>query len=162
MDGGLNAQRLQEVKLLLELGVVDLSLEARMHAFKHSIVSALAFPNFGLILTSNDRNILLSLGQHSFFLDTFALYGIWVGCLQAFVFLTPLVRLLSDKTKANLTLSFSMLVLSLFFFIVNNVTPSIGFAIFFVYPVLNYYLMKQARHTTYVKNYCNRYRNINA
>ena len=79
-------------------------------------------------------------GQHSQVLDTFALFGIFIGILQLYILFKPFHIYLKD---ANIYLSSFAEVVVLLFFIqvtINNITPSIGFAVYFIFPTTFNYI----------------------
>lgn len=84
---------------------------------------------------------LTGFGQHSHFMDTFALYGLVIGILSIYIILYPLfIRF--KKNHVLFSLNLSMLISVLIIFSLNNVTPSIGFVIFFMYPVFYDWVME--------------------
>ena len=90
----------------------------------------------GLIVKpiGSSGGFLVGFGQHSHFMDTFALYGLVIGILNVYIILYPFfIRFKENHMLFSLNLSMLMSVLIIFS--LNNVTPSIGFVIFFMYPV---------------------------
>jgi hypothetical protein len=92
---------------------------------------------FGIITKpiESSGGYLSGFGQHSYLLDTFALFGVIIGLLNIYLIFQPLlIRLKREE------LSFSLILAVITSFIIitsiNNVTPSIGFAVFFVLPFL--------------------------
>ena len=139
----MNAQRLIELRELLAFGLVELSLGARLDAFNASIQAIISNPIIGIITSDigGHGEGLSGFGQHSFLLDTFALYGVVFGAMSVYVFFQPLVRQLNHRTEDHSSLPLLMILLCLIFFIVNNMTPSVGFAIYFVFPVIYSYII---------------------
>ena len=84
---------------------------------------------------------LIGFGQHSHFVDTLALYGLVIGLINIYIILYPLFDRL-NKNKEMFSLSLAMLISVLIIFSFNNVTPSIGFGIFFLYPVFYDWFME--------------------
>lgn len=110
-------------------------------------------PLFGIIVKPIQSNgdFLVGFGQHSQFLDTLALFGLFIGLLNLFIVLSPFfIRL---KTSTNIKgLSIAMLFSVIIIFSMNNITHSIGFAIFFVYPVVYSFLIKDRKRTMELQN----------
>jgi hypothetical protein len=142
-DGSMNAERLLEIQRFLSLGIIDLSMNARLYAFQSSLEAFFNNPLVGIITTDigGSGDGLIGFGQHSFLLDTFALYGGVVGLLSIYIYLQPLYQQVKFENSESSSLPFLMFLIVFLFFTINNVTPSIGFAIYFAFPVL-YGLMR--------------------
>lgn len=134
----MNAQRLLEMRELLVSGLIELSLGARLEAFQSSLYAFVNNPIMGIITSDIGGGIagLHGFGQHSFLLDTFALYGGIIGVASVYIYSQPLVKQIRRDINGGSSLPFLMLLLAMLFFIINNMTPSIGFAIYFAFPVL--------------------------
>ncbi|WP_146104831.1 hypothetical protein [Tenacibaculum sp. SG-28] len=115
------------------------SISARFTAYNKSIALFGEYPIFGGIqnkLGKNNYGELNSFGQHSQIIDTFALFGFFVGIIQLFIYFKPILnRLIKERIYVN-SLSLSMLISFFTISVLNNVTPSIGLAVFFIYPTL--------------------------
>ncbi|VDN46216.1 membrane protein of unknown function [Petrocella atlantisensis] len=108
-----------------------------------SWLSFLENPISGLVISpiQSSGGFLTGFGQHSHFVDTLALYGLFIGVLNIYIILYPFfIRF--DKKRELFSLNLSMLISVLIIFSFNNVTPSIGFGIFFVYPVFYDWVME--------------------
>ena len=66
--------------------------------------------------------------------DTFALYGFGIGIIQLYVYAQPFLRRFKRNDGYVSELTVAMMVVFLLFSIVDNVTPSVGFVVFFIYP----------------------------
>ncbi len=87
------------------------------------------------------NNELIGFGQHSQFLDTLALYGVF-GVIQIYFVLQPFVI----RLKGNIVLrnfSIIMLIVTIMLFTFNNVTPSVGLAIYLCFPTSYDWLQKK-------------------
>ncbi|TXC82182.1 hypothetical protein FS935_21015 [Metabacillus litoralis] len=105
-----------------------MTIETSWHAFLQS-------PIFGIVIDSIEQTggFLSGFGQHSYIMDTFALYGLFIGILNIYILTQPfLVRM--ERGNVLVGLNFSVLMSTLILFFMNNATPSIGFAIYFIYP----------------------------
>ncbi|WP_156490488.1 hypothetical protein [Oleiphilus sp. HI0086] len=144
--GSLNEKRLLEIKLILSSGIVEASLGARLHAFELSLQAFANFPLTGIVINSikNTSGVVTGFGQHSFLLDSFALFGGIVGSVSVYVFLAPVVQMFRERRDINYS-SFPFLVcfMVLILFTVNNVTPSVGAAVFFIIPSIFSYMKRK-------------------
>lgn len=138
LGSSMNAQRLIEIRELLAYGFIDSSLGARLNAFHTSLTAAMNNPVSGIIMSDlgGYGTALKGFGQHSFLLDTFALFGVVIGVISIYLYFQPLVKLYKIKSYSCSSLPLLMIGLSTIFFMVNNMAPSIGFAIYFVFPVI--------------------------
>jgi hypothetical protein len=136
LESGLsmNSQRLMELYESLSYSTIGASIGARYSAFSESIVTFFDNPILGAILI-NIRGVDV-IGWHSFALDTFALYGIFVGALFLYVWIQPLISIVRQKSVNHSTLPVLMLVSSIILFFLNNMTPSIGFVLYFIFPTI--------------------------
>lgn len=136
-DGSMNAARLLEIKIMLLKNESGGGADARSAAFGHSINQLLENPIFGILTKPLVRvgEGVSGFGQHSLIIDTFALFGLGIGLLQIFIYVQPFI--LRIKPKNQTTISSMALVFVVIFMIlitINNATPSIGLAAFFVFP----------------------------
>lgn len=106
---------------------------------KHPFIGALG--DAGLT-TSND--LFSGVGQHSYILDTFAIFGVFIGIATLFVIFIPFrnQRYTGDK---NLRLAMIICVLGLYLF--NNATEAIALVIGIVYPFIDDYIAQKERCT---------------
>jgi len=117
----------------------------RWPAIKTSLNSFFTHPLVGVVFA---EELLLNqglnsnlLGQHSYFFDTFALYGVGVGLMNFFVLLRPFKRN-GILVKENLFLTIPIMVVSFGIYIFNNVTDSIAFAVGILYPFARDYFYR--------------------
>lgn len=109
-----------------------------------SIQAILDNPFLGLI-TSKLQTLdgsLTGFGQHSYILDTFALFGIFVGILNLYLLFYPFLERIRKGNNITKLLSYVLLILTLVFFYINNAVGSIGFAVYFIFPIICDYLEK--------------------
>ncbi|EGR0098228.1 hypothetical protein FR266_23160, partial [Vibrio vulnificus] len=88
-EGTINVSRANEIIDFINSGVVEQSMGARLLAFSMSLNSFSDSPIFGVILSNSNGSVLSSIGQHSFVLDGFAMFGVFVGALNVFLLLVP-------------------------------------------------------------------------
>jgi hypothetical protein len=155
LGSSINATRLLELKNLLLLGVVDLSLGARIEAWALSINVFLDHFLLGIVVDGLELSSegTTAFGQHSFFIDGFALFGVVFGLLQIYVFMYPLAKEFALISLHHASLPVLVFILVIVFFTINNAVPSVGFVIFFVYPVLNYYLASYSQRKFSTRGY---------
>ena len=134
---GATFEKLLELQsFIFGYGLRGTAFLARIKTVKSSIEAFVNNPITGIIVKPipSDHNFILGFGQHSYFLDTFALYGILIGVLNLYLVIQPFyIRMVNRNLLGlNLAILASMLLL----FSINNTTASIGFGVFFIYPVI--------------------------
>ena len=112
-----------------------------------SIESFLNNPLFGLVTTKIEysNGYLTGFGQHSYILDTFALFGLFIGLLNLYLLIYPFAVRIKRSNNIIRFLNIIILALTLFFFFINNAVGSIGFAVYFMFPVLCDFLEKMMK-----------------
>ena len=142
MGESMNAARLLELKMLLLENEQGASMQARSNAYKKSFELIFKHPFFG-ILTKPLIKVgdgVAGFGQHSQILDTFALYGIPLGLVQVYIYFKPLISRLKLPGGGISSFAFLIALHTGVIFTMNVATPSIGFAIFFIFPVVYDYV----------------------
>lgn len=133
----MNAVRLLEIKVMLMENESGAAGESRAHAFNSSIDLLLENPVFGILTKPLVRvgEGVSGFGQHSFMLDTFALFGLGIGLLQLFIFTQPFLRRIKPNKHSKISsMALVFMVIFIILTFVNNLTPSIGLAAFFIFP----------------------------
>lgn len=145
MGESLNAARLLELKILLVENEQGSSMQARSNAYNKSFELIFKHPFFGILTKPLLRvgDGVAGFGQHSQILDTFALFGIPLGLLQVYIYFKPLVERLRLKSRQISSFTVLIIILTGVIFTMNVATPSIGFAIFFIFPVVYDYLNQE-------------------
>ncbi len=133
----LNSSRLKEIQLFITSDYLGDSIYARFEAYIKSLEAFINSPILGVIFTNlkYGESSVTGFGQHSQILDVFALFGIFIGVLQLFLFFKPLTTIYNNTTEK--TFIFTILIVFLLMILFNNLTPSIGFAVFFIFPALH-------------------------
>ena len=144
--GDKNANKILEILEFFNSNTLGVNSEARLNVYQESISIFINNPIFGIIfypLAVNSFGELIAFGQHSQIIDTFALFGIVIGLLQLYIYVKPLKDRITIGLKKYdifaITIMISFLIVSVF----NNVTPSIGFAVLFIYPTISEVMKKQ-------------------
>lgn len=142
LGDSVNAHRLYEIKLLLTTDEIGGDTEARAGAYMESINLFLHNPLLGIIINPIQKvgSGVSGFGQHSQMFDTFALFGLTIGIIQIFIYLYPYYQRLSKDDLSKSSMPLLIMILLLFVTTMNNATPSIGFATFYIFPVLNDWL----------------------
>ena len=104
---------------------------------KHPFIGALG--DTGLI-ASND--LFLGVGQHSYILDTFAIFGSFIGILTLFVIFIPFWN---QRHTGDKSLKLAMFICMLGLYLFNNATEAIAFVIGIIYPFVDDYIMQKER-----------------
>lgn len=152
LGDSLNASRVKEIRDLLIKGNSGASVTARADTYSQSFQLFLNNPFFGIIINPIRRVGLgvSGFGQHSQVLDTFALFGFLIGTIQVYLIGNPIAKRINFKTKQNNNLPLIMLIVAFSLATVNNLTPSIGFAIFFIFPVIHDEVLMRENKLAYV------------
>lgn len=134
-----NYSRILEIKNYIIKGNQGNSMQARNMAFQESIDVFFENPVFGIAtapLKTNFYGQIKGFGQHSHTLDTFALFGGFIGVLQLYIYALPIYSRLKQTKKYINGFPFAVLTIFLILITINVATPSIGFAVFFIFPTL--------------------------
>ena len=148
---GRTAQRLALLYQQLSLGEPLSVFSDRIPFLGASLEGFLRHPLAGTLI---DGNLLLhpfesGFGEHSQILDTLSLFGIW-GFSQIPVVVQPFWDRRQGPRQLRVV-NICMLSLTLLLFLVDTVTPSIGYVAFFVFPtVYDYFSQTDSRHPTEV------------
>lgn len=145
LPSGKTAERVQ----LLKSGILyssEVSLyDGRETTITSSIDGFLRNPFWGLITNEIKitDNFFSGFGQHSQIFDTYSLYGFVLGSTQvAFITLVFLRNWRSEFKFLN-AFTGTMLFATLLLNTLNNSTPLVGYAYFFIYPaVYDYFIQK--------------------
>lgn len=115
----------------------------RFSTIDNSVDAFIQNPIFGIVTDKINftGGYLTGFGQHSYFVDTFALFGILIGILNIYIVFQPMVIKMFKKNILWI-LNLALFVTTLLLFFANNASPSIGIAIFFVYPVIYNWLLE--------------------
>lgn len=134
----LNALRFFELKQYISGIRISDSIEARFDRWLESLAAFIHYPFLGVIQTKlkYSGGFLVGFGQHSQVLDVFALFGLGIGLLQIYIFSQPIFTRFKNFDNSYSGLSIHLFVIFLVLFTFNNVTPSIGFAFFFIFPAV--------------------------
>ena len=145
-ENNLNYNKILEIISFFNSDTLGVSSEARLNVYQQSISIFINNPFFGIILDPiavNSSGELIGFGQHSEIFDNFALFGLFIGLLNIYILMKPIIdRIKIVKKKYSglgLLVLINFVTLSLF----NNITPSIGFAVLFIYPTISEIIKKQ-------------------
>ena len=140
-----NAIKILEVISFFNSDTLGLTSQARVEVYQKSISVFKNNPFFGIIsqpLPVDSSGKLIAFGQHSQILDTMALFGIPFGLFQLYIYLKPLKDRITIGYKKYNMLTIATILCFLVISIFNNLTPSIGFAVFFIFPTINVIINK--------------------
>lgn len=142
-----NLLRFQELLTFADIGVMGGAMSARLSAYLLSISVFIDNPVFGLMLVGIERTTegITAFGQHSYILDAFALFGGVFGLCQIYISMWPIKCEYNKNIYHSRSVGHLMFAAALGFLVINNLTPSIAFALYFVFPVLNHYLGELGR-----------------
>lgn len=141
---GLTYRRIQEIKAELIFGSSTESVDSRSGVINQSIDLLSEYPILGYATELGNNFDLNRVGQHSYVFDTYALFGLFLGTYSLWIMWLPFhYRIKSNfgyKLKVfSWTVGFAFMIL----IIMNNLTPSMGFAAFFVFPTVFDYINKR-------------------
>ena len=151
----LNAVRLNEIKFLLESGIVERSMGARFDAYLSSVDAFYSAPLFGIIVNdlNSDEGSLIGFGQHSLFIDTFGLFGFIGGALLSYMVIKPLLMIVKVPSGSAKSAAVLLLLTCLIFFLANNASPLIGLGIFFICPALIFEVSRRSQIGAHAKKH---------
>lgn len=130
-----NAVRMSELSQFTSSNIMGKSVEARWITYNESVKVFFKNPIFGNIIEDlNFKTGVRGFGQHSQILDCFALFGFLIGFIQLYLFTKPFTSRLHSENLMLKKISFTVLILFIALVFTNNITPSIGFAVFFIFP----------------------------
>ena len=136
---GKNSDTILEAKNYLLNSQSGVAIIGRNDTFLYSIQLIIENPFVGIVtnpISTNIQGQITGFGQHSLILDTFALFGVFIGALQLYIYIQPLLIRLKNNNKFISGFALSILLVFLLLITINNGTSSIGFATFFIYPTL--------------------------
>lgn len=138
---GITYIRLQEMKNEITTGTKTFSVDSRSDTLEGSLDIFMSYPMMGYLASSETDFDLQKIGQHSTVLDTFAMYGIVMGSFFLWIMLLPIKHTISRSNNYKMKV-FGLVIGLIFLFLIlfNNLTPSMGYAVFFVYPTIFDYL----------------------
>lgn len=136
LAGSTNASHFLEIRDFFFSGQIGDSLLSRFEKVNISVKAFISNPILGLLTAplGTSSSYIEGFGKHSQILDTFALYGLGIGLLQLFIYIQPIAKRMKNINGSSSLLSLSILIITCMLFTLNNATPSIGFAAFFIYP----------------------------
>jgi len=136
--GTSNTSRLIEIKNFVITSQMGDLIRTRVDTWVESLVAFSNYPILGVIQNKlyYSGGWLIGFGQHSQFLDTFALFGFGIGLLQIYIFTQPIFIRVKGRDGVYFGMSLLLLLLLIILFTLNNATPSIGFALFFIFPTV--------------------------
>lgn len=148
-EGG-RVTRVLEVMKNADINDIDLiEVDSRSDVREKSLNTFMQFPLGGYITSLNGGNFSIDeIGQHSYLLDTYAFFGVFIGTYAFWVMSRPFAMRIKSKYGHKLKVfSFIILLAYLIIIIGNNLTSSIGFAAFFLYPTIFDYLSETAQNS---------------
>jgi len=125
----------------------------RFQTLRESYEAFVKYPLTGIVVTkieTNEEGYLVGFGQHSYILDTLALFGLFIGLINIILIMQPFIARIRRKCMLN-SLNITILVVFSLLMFINIVTPSIGCAVFFIYPAiydLILYRMEKGKRST--------------
>lgn len=137
VPNGRTKDRLIQFELEFSKGRKSELLDERIMVNRESIESFKNNKFFGIIVEKikTKDGYLTGFGQHSQLLDTFALYGFFIGVLQIYLLVYPFIKI-QKKSITYRTISFIICIQMLVLFYNNIATPSIGYILFFIFPAI--------------------------
>lgn len=115
--------------------ILDEFFADRWPVMEKSLVSFIKYPLFGLTGAGTigfENGFLTGFGQHSYILDTLALYGLFVGVYMPAMLMDPFA--FKKGNRKYKPLEAACLVGMLLIYLFNNATESIALAIGFIFP----------------------------
>ena len=97
---------------------------------------------FGLMGKGEINNYLgfiSDFGQHSHIVDTFAIFGVFLGIMIVFAIFAPFKDMNGKWIKEQLPLTVAICVCTVLIYLFNNATSTIAFAITIIFPLVREY-----------------------
>lgn len=142
-ENGKTYIRLQETKRGIETGEKGENINSRSGVMETSLDLVSEYPIIGYIAGAGSQFELSRVGQHSTILDTFAMYGIFIGTFFFWIMWLPFKSLISRRSSYRMNVLVWIVGISFMILITfNNLTPSMGYAAFFVLPTAFDYLKR--------------------
>ncbi len=141
---GLTYRRIQEIKAELIFGSRTESVDSRSDVVNQSIDLLSEYPILGYATELGNNFDLNRVGQHSYIFDTYALFGLFLGTYSFWIMWLPFRYRITPKNGYKLrvfswTVGFTFMIL----ITMNNLTATMGFAAFFVFPTVFDYINKR-------------------
>ncbi|MFT4104646.1 MAG: hypothetical protein QM657_02715 [Lacrimispora sp.] len=146
---GKTFDRLQQMHLSLYgkgISIFDEFVLGRIPVLSISTNSIIKYPFFGLIYgrLSKSLGYYVEFGQHSFILDTMALYGVGIGIMLVFLLSYPFFiegRMKGKKREISIVFFAAMIFILGF----NNATYSLAIVLYVIYPYICDKVVKEAQ-----------------
>lgn len=119
----------------------------RLPSITNSLTAVFENPIFGILGAGRigvSGNFLTGFGQHSYVLDTFALFGIIIGVIPL-ILLMQLFRRKGKWITTDFYLSIAMMTSVFFIYIMNNVTDAIAIVFTMVFPLVRDYFTENTK-----------------
>lgn len=139
---GKTHERLDAIRNSIVYDIELKDLDTRSETRKASLDLFSKYPLGGYIVASNNNIFDLDkVGQHSYILDTYALFGLFIGTFAFWIMWLPFKYLIKQNNIYRLKVFTWIIGISFILILLNNnLTPSIGFATFFIFPTVYEYL----------------------
>lgn len=133
--GKKTADRLSEMEGSFWGGLIEEMRTDRWPVMQHSIETFFKYPIIGVSAKDfNGQYPLIDIGGHSYIVDTFAIWGVLIGCLTVKITFKPFTK---KRFKGKMSvLSVPMLMITLVILIFNNMTNSVASVYCLLYPYM--------------------------
>lgn len=138
LNPGKTLDRITAIYQKLQFGSDVALLDSRILTLHKSLDALSNNPVLGLIskkIEFDTDGYLVGFGQHSQILDTFALFGIFIGIAQIYILCQPYFIRIKNSGIKDLPIVLMIAMMTLFF--MNNVTASIGLVLFLIFPTIH-------------------------
>ena len=120
--------------------ILDEFADDRLPTLRSSVEMFLKHPLLGMVgsgaVELNQSGELNGFGQHSHILDTFALFGFFIGIVNVFIIFMPFQIWNGKKERYDKMINRAMLVCVIGIYLLNNATPAIAFALGIFLPLV--------------------------
>lgn len=139
---GRTYDRLVQIQNQMQGVVLNTDINSRSEVMEISFNTINQYPIEGSIIGNSAANFDLNqIGQHSYTLDTFAFFGVFIGGFMIYIMTIPFLKRMRKGNPYRLRV-FAVTVGGVFFTLIttNNLTPTMGYAALFVFPTIYDYL----------------------
>lgn len=127
--------------------IVTEFLNDRWPTMLTSIQSYAKHPILGLVGSGDlvvNNNTLIGFGQHSYILDTFALFGTLGGVLNLYLLVKPFK--FQWKTERNHDLDLSIFICMIILYLCNNASDSMALVTTIIYPYISFSMSRNKKY----------------
>ena len=131
------SEKLIEIQIFIQQGYMNTYLFSRYENYSFSLSAISQFPILGASLAAhgNLKDYIFEAGNHSHVLDTMAYFGVLISMFQVYIYVEPFNRM-TKRFGGHRTMIQLVIALFIILAVLNNISPSIGYAVYFIMPTI--------------------------